>query len=149
MSIAARAIIIENGKLLAMHRNKYGSKYYTLVGGRVGEGETPDQALIREVQEETGMTVTAARLVYIEEHAAPYNSQYIYLCEVAPHAAIGLELSSEEADMNSYGMNTHEPVWVPIKAFEHLPFRTPQLHEAISKATKKGKINFPSKPIKL
>jgi len=149
MSTAARAIIIENGKLLVMHRNKYGSKYYTLVGGRVNENETPEQALVREVREETGMVVTAARLVYVEEHAPPYNNQHIYLCEVAPHAAIGLELSSEEANMNSYGMNTHEPTWVPFKSFEHLPFRTPQLHEAISKAIKKGKMKFPAKPIKL
>lgn len=149
MSIAARAIIIENGKLLVMRRNKYGSEYYTLVGGRVNDSETPDQALVREVQEETGMAVVAARLVYMEEHAAPYNSQYIYLCEVAPHAPIGLEFSSEEANMNSYGMNMHEPTWVPLKSFEHLPFRTPQLHEAISKAIKKGKMNFPAKPIKL
>jgi ADP-ribose pyrophosphatase YjhB (NUDIX family) len=149
MGVAARAIIIENDRLLVMHRNKYGSEYYTLVGGRVNEGETVEQTLVREVQEETGLTVTGARLVYIEEHREPYNSQYIYLCEVAPHGAVGLELTSEEADMNSYGMNIHQPLWVPIRAFEHLPFRTPLLHEAINKALKKGKRNFPSAPVKL
>lgn len=149
MGIAARAIIIEDGKLLTMRRNKYGSEYYTLVGGRVNEHETPELALVREVREETGLAVTSARLVYIEEHPAPYNSQYIYLCEVAPHGPVGLELTSEEADMNNYGMNIHQPLWVPIKSFEHLPFRTPPLHAAITKALKKRRPNFPSAPVKL
>ena len=149
MGIAARAIIIENGRLLVMRRNKYGSEYFTLVGGRVNEGETTDQALVREVWEETGLTVTSARLVYIEEHPAPYNSQYIYVCEVAPHGPVGLELSSEEATMNNYGMNIHQPLWVPLKSFENLPFRTPPLHAAIAQATKKGKFKFPNQPVKL
>jgi ADP-ribose pyrophosphatase YjhB (NUDIX family) len=149
MSTAVRAIIIENDKLLMMQRNKYGSEYFTLVGGRVNEGESREQALHREIREETGLMITTSRLVYVEDHAEPYNSQYIYLCEVAPHAAVGLEITSEEANMNSYGMNIHQPTWVPIRAFEHLPFRTPQLHEAISKAIKKGKLKFPDEPITL
>lgn len=146
MGTAARAIIIEDKNMLVMHRNKYGSQYFTLVGGRANENETPEQALVREVMEETGLTVTRARLVYFEEHRAPYNNQYIYLCEVAPHGAVAIQDTSEEATMNQYDMNTHQPRWIATKAFENLPFRTPQLHEAIAKALKKG---FPKDPIKL
>lgn len=152
MRMAARAIIIENGRLLVMRRNKYGSEYYTLVGGRVSEGETPEQALIREVREETTLVVTAARLVYTEDHPSPYNAQAIYLCTVAPHAAVGLELTSEEATMNNYGMNLHQPLWVAIDTFEHLPFRTPSLHAAINnvfKKSKKGQLIFPAEPVQL
>lgn len=146
MRKAARAIIIENGKLLVMHRNKYGSQYFTLVGGRINDGETPEQGLVREILEETGLQVTAASLVFYEEHHAPYNDQYIYLCEVAPHADVAIQDTSEEAIMNNYQMNMHQPGWVTLKAFEQLPFRTPQLQEAIVKALKKG---FPKQPVKL
>lgn len=146
MGKAVRAIIIENGKTLLMHRNKYGSQYYTLVGGRVDGSETLEQTLVREIREETGLTVTAARLVYYEQHPEPYNEQYIYLCEVAPHAGVAIQDDSEEAVMNQYDMNTHQPVWVPIASFEHIPLRTPPLHEALMKAFKKG---FPKEPIKL
>jgi len=45
MSKAARAIVVQDGKILVMHRNKYGSEYFTLVGGRVNEGEPLEQAL--------------------------------------------------------------------------------------------------------
>ena len=75
MSKAARAIVVQDGKILVMHRNKYGSEYFTLVGGRVNEGESLEQALVREVREETGLSVTGVRLVFIEEHPAPYNEQ--------------------------------------------------------------------------
>jgi 8-oxo-dGTP pyrophosphatase MutT (NUDIX family) len=146
MRKAARAIVFNDGKILVMHRNKYGSQYYTLVGGRITDTETPEQGLVREIKEETGLTVTAGRLVYIEEHIAPYNEQYVYLCDVAPHSSINIQESSEEGDMNKYGMNIHTPQWVTLQAFASLPFRTPQLQEAIVKAFKKG---FPKEPVKL
>jgi 8-oxo-dGTP diphosphatase len=146
MSKAVRAIIIENNKLLVMHRNKYGSQYYTLVGGRVGDNETPEQALVREVQEETGLTVTAARPIFIEDHPKPYNEQTIYLCEVAPHAGAAIQDASEEGEMNRYGMNLHQPLWVDVRLFGNLAFRTPQLQLAMVAAFKKG---FPKQPMKI
>ena len=146
MSKAVRAIIIENGNLLVMHRDKQGSQYFTLVGGRVNEGETDEQALARELREETGLQLTRARLVYVEQHPAPYNEQYIYLCEVAPHNEIAIQEGSEEAFLNRLSINMHQPLWCTARSFEHLQFRTPQLHEAINKALRKG---FPAEPVTL
>lgn len=146
MGKAARAIIIENNRLLVMHRNKEGSKYFTLVGGRIGENENIEQGLVREIKEETGMDITSARLVYTESHDEPYNDQYIFLCEVAPHDSISLQDTSEEAFINKLGSNTHEPAWTDVKAFANIPFRTPQLQAAIVLGLKKG---FPKVPIAL
>jgi len=138
MGKAARAIIIENNKVLVMYRNKQGSQYYTLVGGRVGENETVEDALVREVKEETGLNITNARLVFVEYHQPPYNEQYIYLCEVAPHADIAIQDTSEEAYLNKLSVNIHKPLWADKKGFAALPFRTPQLQAAIVKGLKKG-----------
>lgn len=146
MGKAARAIIIEGGKLLLMHRNKEGSQYFTLVGGRASEDETIEQALVREVMEETGLRVTHARLVFVEEHAAPYNEQYTFLCKLAPHADAQIQDSSEEGSMNRLGINVHTPVWVHARALSQIQFRTPQLQTAIIDALQKG---FPSQPVKL
>lgn len=146
MGKAARAIIIENGNLLVMKRMKYGAEYYTLVGGRLNEQENATDALVREVMEETGLRVVSARLVFYEEHKAPHNEQYVYLCEIAPHSDIALQETSEEAGMNKYDLNVHRPEWVNLRSFSQLQFRTPQLHAAIMHALQNG---FPEQAIKL
>lgn len=146
MNKAARAIIIEDGKILVMYRNKHGSEYFTLVGGRVNDEESTEQGLEREIFEETGLSIIQSQLVYIEEHRAPYNQQYIYVCEVAPHGEITLQDYSEEAFMNKLDANIHKPMWVSTSQFGRLAFRTPQLQAAIVTAFKQG---FPSQPITL
>lgn len=146
MGKAARAIIIENGNILVMFRNKQGSQYYTLVGGRVDDDETIEQALVREVREETGLSVTSASLVFTEKHPEPYNEQYIYLCEVAPHGEVAVEAGSEEGMMNRIDINVHKPMWANEHSFASLPFRTPQLQTAILEAMKKG---FPKEAVAL
>lgn len=146
MGKAARAIIIENNKVLVMYRNKQGSQYYTLVGGKANETESVEHALVREIKEETGLDVTDHKLVYVEKHPEPYNEQYIFLCSVAPHSSVSIQEYSEEAMMNRVNINVHRPEWVDTKGFSKLPFRTPQLQEAIEKALKKG---FPKEPVYL
>lgn len=121
-----------------MHRNKYGSEYFTLVGGRVNKDETLEQGLAREVREETGLEVVKSRLVFTEEHAAPYNQQFIYLCEVAPFEVAEIQNDSEEGFMNKLAINTHQLMWVKLPAFERLQFRTPQLQQAIVHSLKHG-----------
>jgi 8-oxo-dGTP pyrophosphatase MutT (NUDIX family) len=146
MGKAVRAIVIEGDKILVMHRNKQGSQYYTLVGGRVNEGESLEQALVREIKEETGLEIVEARPVYFEEHPEPYNQQYIYLCKVAPHGDIAIQEYSEEGMMNRVDINIHTPMWADIGSFKSLAFRTPQLQTAIVQGMKKG---FPNEPVKL
>lgn len=146
MKQAARAIIFNGDRILVMFRNKYGSTYYTLVGGRVDEGETPEQAVVREVKEETGMDVTTSRQVFIEDHPEPYNKQTIFLCQVSNPNNIAVQENSEEGLMNKLDANIHTPMWVDLKAFETLAFRTPYLQKAILNSIK---IGFPNSPIKI
>lgn len=149
MGKAARAIVVENNRLLIMRRLKGGNQYYTLVGGQLKEGESLEAGLAREVNEETGLEVADARLVYTEMHPEPYNEQYIYLCTLKPHAPtlrIG-EYSEEYAlEQHSMGGNVHTPLWIDIGSFKHLAFRTPRLQEAIQLALKKG---FPKNTVNL
>ena len=52
---SARGIIELNGKLALIHNEKY--DYYMFPGGGIEEGESHEEALIREVKEEAGLTV--------------------------------------------------------------------------------------------
>jgi 8-oxo-dGTP diphosphatase len=60
----AAAIIIQNEKLLVIHRQKPGEDYFKLPGGGVELDESFEEACIREVKEETGLDVISLQLVY-------------------------------------------------------------------------------------
>jgi 8-oxo-dGTP diphosphatase len=143
MTKAARAIVISDGKLLVMKRDKFGEKYYTLVGGRVDQRETGEQAAIREVKEETGLDAINLRLVFIEESQGQFGPQYIYMCDVATVSEPHLEDTSVEAMLNKQGVNLSEPMWVSTEDFAGLPFVSKQLQEAILDGLRNG---FPARP---
>ncbi len=52
---SARAVILKDGKVLLNYVSKY--ECYEFPGGGIEAGETPEQALRREVAEETGRIV--------------------------------------------------------------------------------------------
>ncbi|MBQ6660303.1 MAG: NUDIX domain-containing protein [Lachnospiraceae bacterium] len=52
---SARAIIEKDGRFLVMYSQKY--RYYKFPGGGIEAGETPQEALVREVREESGYEV--------------------------------------------------------------------------------------------
>ena len=59
------AIMISDDKVLAMHDER--SPYYYLPGGRVEMGETAEHAVIREIQEELGVTPVIIRPLWLNQ----------------------------------------------------------------------------------
>jgi ADP-ribose pyrophosphatase YjhB (NUDIX family) len=60
------------GRLLLIRRgHEPGKGLWSLPGGKVEPGETDEQALIREVGEETGLSVRPGRLIGAVQRAAP------------------------------------------------------------------------------
>ena len=56
---AVRCYLIEDDKIVVT-KYKEGNKkvgYYDIPGGKIEEGETPEQAAIREMKEETGLLI--------------------------------------------------------------------------------------------
>lgn len=146
MNKSARAIIIEDNKLLLMRRDKEGQQYYTLVGGGIKENETTEDALKREVKEETGLDIIKAVLVYIEKNPEPFAEQHTFLCKIAPHGKVDIQTSSEEAILNKTGITSFTPMWVDISSFPNIAFKTIELQNAIIEGLT---IGFPDTPIKL
>lgn len=142
MRKAARAIVFKDNDLLVVHRNKFGRQYETLPGGGVAINETPEQTVVRELQEETSLELSNPRLVFIEEAGDPFGTQYIYLMDyVSGEPAINP--SSIEASLNETGKNTYLPGWLPVAKLSDSVFLSEALKVAILDGLKNG---FPSAP---
>ena len=126
MRKAARAIIINDDRLLVMHRNKFGQEYDILIGVGIEIGETPNEALLREIFEESGVEVSEPRLVFVERANEPYGIQYIYVCDYNSGEP-KLDPESIEAKINNMGKNLYQPVWRSIEEFSQLEFRSKPL----------------------
>lgn len=145
MKYAVRAIIERGDKIVVMHRNKFGQEYYNLIGGGVEIGETLEQALVREVAEESSLQIKDFRLVFVEDAGRPYGIHYTFLCK-DPGGEIYLSDSSIEAELNEQGQNLYNVEWLPKAKFGKIEFVSHRLQKALTKAFKEG---FPDKPIVL
>ena len=88
--MAASAVIVEDGKLLLV-RDQQG--FWAGVGGWMDEGETPEEAILRETKEELGVeaTVIAHLRPFIAWNVADLESPVSFL--LFPHR---LKLASLE-----------------------------------------------------
>lgn len=66
LNIRAGAIIMKDGKLLMVGNER--SNYLYSVGGRIKMGETAEEAVVREVFEETGVKMEIDRLGFVHEN---------------------------------------------------------------------------------
>ena len=65
LNVRAGAIIMKDGKLLMVGNDR---DYLYSVGGRVKFGETAEEAVVREVLEETGVQMEIDRLGFVHEN---------------------------------------------------------------------------------
>ena len=66
INIRVGAIILKNGKFLMVGNRR--SDYLYSVGGRLKFGETAEEAVLREVYEETGVKMDIDRLGFVHEN---------------------------------------------------------------------------------
>jgi 8-oxo-dGTP pyrophosphatase MutT (NUDIX family) len=57
MRVRAGIVLIRDGKVALIERHRAGLDYFVFPGGGVDEGESPEQAAIREAMEELGVQV--------------------------------------------------------------------------------------------
>lgn len=114
----ARAIILHDGNILMIFRRKEGKEYWTLPGGGVEEGETPEEAVIREVMEET--TIVVSVMKFLHSDIEDGEEKIYYLCayqDGIPRLGNGPEAEKRAPD------NVYEPQWVALDRLSSLDIK--------------------------
>ena len=93
------AIIVDAaGRLLLIKRgHEPGMGLWSIPGGRVEPGETDEQAVIREVREETGLVVRPGRLIGAVRRTAP-GGAVLDIRDYAATVAGGTLAAGDDAD---------------------------------------------------
>ncbi|MFX0068293.1 MAG: NUDIX hydrolase [Promethearchaeota archaeon] len=131
--VGVAALIVDQGRVLLVKR-KYdpGKGLWSLPGGLINLGEKIEDALVREVQEETGLKVEVSNLLSIidrirEDKAGRIIYHYIIICYLAHSKEGKLKASSDAEDVR----------WLRPEEIGKLPM-TRILEHFIKKAKKRG-----------
>lgn len=103
-------IVADDGEILLVHSPKW-TVDYTIPGGKVELGESREQAVVREVLEETDLTITDIRFAMV--HDSIYSAEFInsnhfvmndYVARLAPSSHKNHVVLNSEGD---------HYIWVP------------------------------------
>ena len=110
VTLTNMCMIIDGSRVLVQHRNDPDWPGVTFPGGHVEKGESFTDAVIREVKEETGLTIEAPRLCGIKDWPEEDGSRYIVLLYRADRFS-GTLVSSGEGEVS----------WVELDKLHSLP----------------------------
>lgn len=106
-------VLIDDGKVALIERFRNGKHYFVFPGGGVGEGESLEEAAIREMEEENGLRVTV--VCKLAEIHFGMSTQYYFqakCCRGEFGSGTGQEYTV--ADPNYPAQGVHIPVWMPL-----------------------------------
>ena len=115
MRIRAGIVLIQNGNVALIERHRAGLDYFVFPGGGVDDGETPEQAAIREAMEELGIEVTIKQK--IAEIQLGHKSRQVYYLVEQTGGEFGTGVGEEytDSDPDDPEQGVYIPIWMPIE----------------------------------
>lgn len=99
VQFAQKAVVTDNGKILLVRKSDEDPNYpgrWELPGGRLKDGEDVNAHMVREVLEETGLTVRPGKLIHLWSWDMLWHGEHIRViavsryCELQPGVPAGL-----------------------------------------------------------
>lgn len=139
-----KALLLHEGKLLVNRcMTTYGETYYDLPGGGQQKFETLEQALCRELLEETGYRICVGRFAGMVEEIAR-NPQMRENYPAYAHRILHIFHADLAADMpvqpTEIDFQQQESLWVPLAEADQLVFRPQLLCGQISRFYKESAV---------
>jgi ADP-ribose pyrophosphatase YjhB (NUDIX family) len=122
---SAKAIVIQDKKLLVCKLHDQDGVFYLLPGGRQEPGESLDITVKRECLEETGYEIDIKDIVFVREcfrDKKVHRVEFMFRCDL-----IGKKLNYElNLDANQYGIE-----WIEINSLVDQPLYPEDLRRKI------------------
>lgn len=115
--VSTYGVAIQNGHILMTQLAEYCTRggSWTLPGGGMDHGEQPQEALFREVYEETGLEVLTCSLFDAKSYSESRNGPYL-----AVQLLYRITVQGEPCVMEKGG-STADVAWIPIRKIATLP----------------------------
>jgi len=75
--VRVAALMIHDGRVVVVRHRAGSSTYHLLPGGGVSYRETLEEAVVREVLEETGFEARIGRLLFVNDTIDPHGSRHV------------------------------------------------------------------------
>lgn len=129
-------IILNDHKILLMHRHKNGSEYFVIPGGTLESGEDPRETAIREIKEETNLDIVLDKLLFEieDEH---HHGYYFLAKSFSGQMRLGGPELARQATGNLYDLQ-----WIKLKDLKNILLYPESIKEKISSIDliKQGKL---------
>ncbi len=113
-TIEVVAAIIQKGDKIFATQRGYGDfkDWWEFPGGKMEPGETPEEALVREIREELSADIQVGKLLYTVEWDYPqfHLTMHCYMCTLVQDA---LHLNEHEAARWLSMADLHSVNWLP------------------------------------
>ena len=115
-------VCIYDNKILLMHRINLEKvvgeqEYYVIPDGGVEENETVEQAVVRELDEETSIVVSVKELILHKEEIG--KDEYYYMCKYVSGEPKLREDTNEFEEMKQ-GVHFYKPMWLALSEINNV-----------------------------
>lgn len=107
IKVRAAAVLVREGRLLLVRQNN--RPFWVLPGGTLEPGERLDACVIRELAEETGLTIAVERLLYLRDFLHPDRPSALDAFFLGRIVA-GEPVMTREENLNAMGFFTRPHV---------------------------------------
>ncbi len=139
MRIRAGIVLIQGDYVALIERHRAGLNYFVFPGGGVDEGESPEQAAVREAMEELGVQVAIKQKV--AEIVLGQKSRQIYFLveQVGGEFGTGAGEEYTDSDANDPDEGIYIPVWMPISELpRHVNIHPAHVAKLVVRSIKEG-----------
>ena len=137
--IRAGIVLIQDNKVALIERHRAGLDYFVFPGGGVDEGESPEQAAVREAMEELGVEIVIKQKV--AEVKVGLKSRHLYFLVEQTGGEFGAGVGEEYtvSDPQSLEEGIYIPIWMPVDELEHHQNVYPaDIAKLVAKAVREG-----------